>query len=463
MAEIVPFRALRYSPRFVPDLKLVVAPPYDVISPEAQERYHARHPHNVVRLILSKEGEAGTPDQDRYARAARTFTAWQVEGILARDPQPGIYVSEQEFSLGEAHRVRRRGFTALVRLARYDEKIVFPHERTFAKYREDRLRLMRACPANLDPVFGFYPGPDGPIRAILDGCVEADPQVQLVDEDGIRHRMWILREPASVAGLVQALRDKPIIIADGHHRYETALTFRDERRMRGNVAAGAEPPRLHDFVLMYLVSAEDPGLVILPTHRVIRQRPVVTQDGLRRALERHFRMEVFPLDPGNPVMSLRIALADIHRRRRDAVLFGLYAGGRELIVLELSDTTVVRDLVATGHSRVFARLDVAILHRVVIEQILGIRSAGQADDSIHYTRDEGQALAAVASGEAHLALFQNPPRVEQVQAVALASERMPQKSTFFYPKVLSGLVINPLDPTEPVPAWGSPHTAGIHS
>lgn len=448
MAEIIPFCALRYTPRFVPDLKLVVAPPYDVISPEAQERYHARHPHNVVRLILSKEGEAGGPEHDRYARAARTFLAWQAEEILARDPAPGIYVSQQEFSLGEGHRVRRRGFMALVRLARYDEKIVFPHERTFAKYREDRLRLMRACPANLDPVFGFYPGPDGPIQAILDRCMEADPQVQLLDEDDIRHRMWILREPASVAGLIQAFRDKPIVIADGHHRYETALSFRDERRAEEAGASQAPPPRLHDFVLMYLVSADDPGLVILPTHRVIRQRPVVAREGLRRALERHFRTEAFPLDPGNPVMSLRIALAGIHRRRRDAVLFGLYAGDRELFVLELADPTVVQDLVTAGHSQEFARLDVAVLHRVVIEGVLGIQPTGQADDSISYTRDEAVALTAVASGEAHLALFQNPPRVEQVQAVALAGERMPQKSTFFYPKVLSGLVINPLDPPD---------------
>ncbi len=452
MAEIAPFRALRYNPRFVPDLKLVVAPPYDVISPEAQERYHARHPHNVVRLILSKEGEAATPDHDRYIRAARTFAAWQVNGILARDPAPGIYVLEQEFSLGEGHRLRRRGFMALVRLAAYDEKIVFPHERTFAKYREDRLLLMRACPANLDPVFGFYPDLDGPIRAILDRCVETDPLVQLIDEDNIRHRMWILRKPAGVAGLIQAFRDKPIIIADGHHRYETALTFRDERRVQEQVPPEAERPRLHDFILMYLVSAHDPGLVILPTHRVIRQRPEVSREAFRRALEPHFRTEVFPLDPGDPMMSLRIGLADMHRRRRDAVVFGLYAGNRELLVLELTDPSVIQDLVAAGRSPEFARLDVTILHSVMIERILGIQPTGQTEDSISYTQDEATALAMVASGEAQLALFQNPPRVEQVQAVALAGERMPQKSTFFYPKVLSGLVINLLDPAESVPA-----------
>ncbi|MBI4572757.1 MAG: DUF1015 domain-containing protein [candidate division NC10 bacterium] len=446
MAEIIPFRALRYNPQVVSDLKLVVTPPYDVISPEAQERYHARHPHNVVRLILAKD--AGGEAPDRYERAARTFAAWQAEGILTRDPEPGIYVAEQEFSVGEGHRIRRRGLLAMMRLAAYEEKIVFPHERTFAKYREDRLRLMRACPANLEPIFGFYPGPDGSVCTVLDRSMEAVPQVDFVDEDGTRQRLWILPEPAAVAALTQAFRDRPVIIADGHHRYETALNFRQERRARDAAPPDVQRRRPDDFVLMYLVSAQDPGLLILPTHRVIRQRPLLARDALRRALERYFRIEVCLLDPGNPVMSLRIALADIHRRRQNAVAFGLYAGDGELLVLELGDQTAVHDLIAAGHSPEYARLDVAILHGVVIERVLGIQATGQADDTIQYTRDEGQALQAVAAGDAHLALFQNPPRVEQVQAVALAGERMPQKSTFFYPKVLSGLVINPLDPAE---------------
>ncbi len=450
MAEIIPFRALRYNPQVVPDLKLVVTPPYDVISPEAQERYHSRHPHNVVRLILAKD--AGGHGPDRYERAARAFADWQAEGVLTRDPEPGMYVAEQEFSVGEGHRIRRRGLVAMMRLAAYEEKVVFPHERTFAKYREDRLRLMRACPANLEPIFGFYPGTDGSVCSVLDRCMGSVPQVDFVDEDGLRQRLWILREPAALAALAQAFRDRPVLIADGHHRYETALNFRQERRGQDDAPAEVQRRRLDNFVLMYLVSAQDPGLVILPTHRVIRQRPLLAKDALRRALERYFRIAVRPLDPGNPAMSLRIALADIHRHRQDAVTFGLYAGDGDLLELELGDHTAIHDLIAAGHSPEYARLDVAILHGVVIERILGIQATSQADDAIQYTRDEGQALQAVAAGEAHLALFQNPPRVEQVQAVALAGERMPQKSTFFYPKVLSGLVINPLDPAELVPA-----------
>ncbi|HSB81007.1 MAG TPA: DUF1015 domain-containing protein [Candidatus Methylomirabilis sp.] len=450
MAEIIPFRALRYNPQFVPDLKLVVAPPYDVISPEAQERYHARHPHNVVRLILAKHGNARTPGLDRYARSARTFAEWQASGILRRDPRPAIYLYEQEFTVGEGHRIRRRGFMAMVRLQEYDAKVIFPHERTFSQYKDDRLQLMRACPANLEAILGFYPGPVGAISAVLARRMDEEPSVRLVDEDGISHRLWILREPTEVATLTQALRDRPIIIADGHHRYETALNFRDERRAADTAPEALQRRRLHDWVLMNLVHAEDPGLVILPTHRLIRRRPALAGAALREALRRHFRIEGFPLDRGNPVMSLRIALADLHGRR-GSVAFAVYAGGDEVLILELADERIVADLVAGGHSREYARLDVAILHRLVIEQILGIHPTSLTDDSIQYTRDEGMALAAVASGDAHLALCLNSPRVEQVQAIALAGERMPQKSTFFFPKVLSGLVISPLDPVELVP------------
>jgi uncharacterized protein (DUF1015 family) len=250
---------------------------------------------------------------------------------------------------------------------------------------------------------------------------------------------------------MEALRDRPVIIADGHHRYETALNFRDERRTEDTARPEVERRRLHNYVLASLISADDPGLVILPTHRVIRQRPAREGTALRQALGRHFRVEKASLDPGNPVMSLRIVLADLSRRRREGVVFGLYAGGQEVLTLQLTDTAVTEGLVAAGHSPEYARLDVVILHRLVIEQILGIQPTGHADDGIAYLRDEAQTLAAVASGEAHVALFQNPPRVEQVQAVAMAGERMPQKSTFFYPKLLSGLVINPLDAGEPTP------------
>jgi uncharacterized protein (DUF1015 family) len=447
LAEIIPFRALRYDPHLVPDLTQVVAPPYDVISPEAQARYYGRHPYNVVRLTLAKEG-TGVPGDSRYTRAAETFNAWRREGILRRDPVPAVYCYEQEFSIGKAPRLRRSGILALVRLHEYSEGVVFPHERTFARYKDDRLQLMRACPANLEAILGFCPGPNPVVAEVLDRHRETDPTAQIVDEDGVGHRMWMVHEPRGVAALQAALRDRPIVIADGHHRYETALNFRGERQAHDSVTGDAARRRLDSFVLMNLVQADDPGLVILPTHRIIRRRPASVGDALTAALAQHFRVQPFPLETDNPLGPLRVALAALAEQRASGISCAVYTGGPQVLALELTDPAPTQALLAEGHAPAFAHLDVAVLHRLLVEGILGVPSTLQVDDSIEYTRDESQALAAVMAGEASLALFLNPPRVEQVQAVAMAGDRMPQKSTFFFPKVLSGLVINPLDTNE---------------
>jgi uncharacterized protein (DUF1015 family) len=445
MAEIIPFRALRYDPHRIPDLAQVVTPPYDVISPEAQDRYYARHPHNVVRLVLAKPETPGAPGGSRYARAAATYAAWRREGILRRDPTPAIYLYEQEFSAGQTSRLRRRGLLALVRLHEYAEQVILPHERTFSRHKDDRLQLMRACPANLEAILGFYPGSNQAIGALLDRYMDTDPVVRLVDEEGVGHRLWLVEAPPEVATLCAALRDRPVVIADGHHRYETALTFRNERRSQNPTPAAAARHRLEDFVLMNLVPSDDPGLVILPTHRVIRRRPARSETALTETLARHFRTVPFPLDAANPLPSLQAALADLARREGVGIACAFYTGGREILVMELTDPTVPQAFVAEGRAPAYAELDVAVLHRLLVEEILGIPQATQTDDSIQYTRDASLALAAVSSGEAAAALFLNPPRVEQVQAIAMAGERMPQKSTFFFPKVLSGLILSPLD------------------
>jgi uncharacterized protein (DUF1015 family) len=449
MAEIAPFRALRYDPQRVPDLAPVVTPPYDVISPEAQERYHARHPYNVVRLVLPKDAGQGTGEPSRYERAGAAFASWQAEGILRRDAEPALYLSEQTFSLGPGRRVRRCGIMAMVRLAEYEERLILPHERTFAKYKADRLALMQAAPANLEAIFGFYPGPAEPVGGILARHMATEPPVEFSDEDGTRQRLWVVRDRGDVRAIAEALRARPVIIADGHHRYETALQFRSERRAAAGASVDAER-RPHEFVLMHLTCAEDPGLVILPTHRLIRQPPRMERTALPGALGRFFRVETRPLDSRNPTLSVRPVLAELAGRRRQAAAFAMYAGGTEILLLTLQDRDTVEEFLRAGHSPAYARLDVAILHRLVIEQILGLGPTGLADDAIGYTRDEAQAVQAVASGEAHLVLFQNPPEVSQVEAVARAGERMPQKSTYFYPKLLSGLVISPLDPSETI-------------
>ncbi|MBI4537307.1 MAG: DUF1015 domain-containing protein [candidate division NC10 bacterium] len=442
MAHIVPFRALRYNPKFVPDPAAVVTPPYDIISPEAQARYHARHPYNFIRLILAREDPPDATGQDRYDRSARAYAEWRGRGILRPDPAPAIYLYEQEFGLAEGPH-RRRGFLGCVRLEDYDRKVVFPHERTFSHHKDDRLRLMRACPANLEAILGFYGGPAAPVTGLLDRYLEFPPAVQLTDDDGVTHRLWLMADPADIGRLQAALASQPVFIADGHHRYETALTYRDERRR--HLLPPGDPSAPQEFVLANLVHEEDPGLIILPTHRIFRKRPRLEGPALPERLARHFRLAEVPMGPAGPARALDAALTDLAREAPDHVTCILAVRGGPCLRLTLQDERVVQELLAAGHPAAYARLPVAVLHHLLVGEILGLEHPTAGDDAIRYTRDPHEALAAVAGGGAEAALLLPPPRVANVRAVALAGGRMPQKSTYFYPKVLSGLVINPLE------------------
>ncbi|HTU02240.1 MAG TPA: DUF1015 domain-containing protein [Candidatus Sulfotelmatobacter sp.] len=422
MPEIRPFRALRYNPTAVPDLAAVVTPPYDVISPEAQARYYARYPSNVIRLILPREPDPEVPGRDRYERAARTFAAWQRDGILLRDPAPALYPYEQEFSLADGPRRRRRGLLALVRLAAYGEGQVFPHERTFRRHKDDRLQLMRACRADLEAILGFYGGPAEPVQALLAGSMAGPALLSVTDEEGMAHRLWRLPEPQADQ-LAVALQERPMTIADGHHRYETALTFRDEQRAAAGPSARDAGP--HDFVLVDLVHADDPGLVILPTHRLVRRAP--TLQSLRPRLAEHFHVDTRVTDATNPLPALRGVLDELARERAARVGFAAYAGGETILVVRLRE--------AGGSS---AQLDVAVLQSLVLEKLLEV-----SPEDLEYERDEAQALEAVATSRAALAWFLTPPAVKEVETLARLGVRMPQKSTYFYPKVLSGLLFYP--------------------
>jgi uncharacterized protein (DUF1015 family) len=443
MAHIVPFRALRFNPEIVPDLAAVVTPPYDVISPEAQARYHARDPYNFIRLVLAREDPPDATGRDRYDRSARAYATWQERGVLRFDPAPAIYLYEQEFDPGEGSRLRRRGFLACVRLEDYDRGVVFPHERTFSRHKDDRLRLMRACPANLEAILGFYAGAAAPLDDFLDQHLAAPPAMQVTDEDGVAHRLWMLADAAGIGRLQATLVDQPVFIADGHHRYETALNYRNERRRE--LPSPGDPSAPHEFVLANLIHAEDPGLVILPTHRIFRQPPRIRGQALQERLARHFHLSEIPIGPAGPAEAVRSALAEMAREGVSGVTCALALRGEPCLHLTLQDEAVIQGLLAVGHPAAYARLPVAVLHRLLVEEILGLGHPEAGDDAIQYTRDPHEALAAVTDGRAEAALFLTPPRVADVHAIALAGGRMPHKSTYFYPKVLSGLVIHPLD------------------
>lgn len=448
MPLVAPFRGIRYNPEKIDNLAAVVAPPYDVISPEDQERYYARDPYNIVRLILGKEFPHDGVADSRYTRAARDFTAWKDQQILVRDPDPCLYLYESVFWHPDGRMHRRTGFMALVRLHEFSEGVIFPHERTFAKYKDDRLALMRACPANLSPVFAFYPDPLPSFRGAWEMERQRLPDIDLFNHDGIRHKLWVLRNPARIAAIRREIQDQPLFIADGHHRYETALAFRDELRGRDAGSPAERERRTYNYVLMTLVQARDPGLVILPTHRLIRGHGPFHLDGLLRQLDPHFAVESFRVDVDSGVEAIRPVLDAQRRRASQGNCIGLYGGGKEVYLLTLQDLALLRQIPLADRSPAVLDLDVTILHDLLIGRFLGMGDVHSMEGAIGYVQEPHRAIQEVEAGRARLAFLLNPTRIEQVQEVALARDRMPPKSTFFYPKLLTGLVMHPILPHE---------------
>ena len=394
MADVRPLAALRYDPVRVGDVADVIAPPYDVITPEEQEALYARSPWNVIRLILPRE-------EDRGASAARTLRAWIDQRVLVRDREPALYLYAQEYTLPDGSRRRRDGVLCRLRLEAFARGVVRPHERTLPGPKADRLRILRATGANLSAIFGLYARPGEPVRALLDA---ADPGPPLLDVGGW-HQLWRITDPGRIDRFARALASETIIIADGHHRYETALAYRDEQR--GNEAAR--------WVLAYLANMEEEGVVILPTHRLIRG--CVPAD-VESRLSRSF--------------TLRSADGRRAPGEIDCVL-----PGRKL---RLSPRAAALDLLG-DLPPVLRGLEVELLRRAILDPILGV-DAG----ALEFTHDDEEAVAAVASGRAAAAFLVNAPTIGQVREVCLAGELMPEKSTYFYPKIASGLVFSLVGP-----------------
>jgi len=436
MALVVPFRALRYDPREVPDLGAVVAPPYDVISPEARETLLARHPHNCVRLIL----EAG---EDRYERTARRFSDWRQTGILRRDPRPAFYLVEDRYHVRDAtgHDVerRRRGLLALVRIEPPGPRGILPHERTLARPRDDRFRLMSAVNAHLSPVFLLAPDKDGSLASLLEEASGSETLAEFTEGPEASHRLARAEAPALTARIRDALADRPLLIADGHHRYETARAYRDRRREdsgreRGPDGTGREA---YEFVMALVASMDDPGTTVLGYHRVVRETGL-TPDALRARLARTLTVErIAGRGERGGLERLLTAMTEADGRSENA--FGLGLGGDDGLYLARRP----RDLASPP----LARLDVSVLHHAVFEAALGMTEEDFTEQRrIDYTPDAEAALARTDSGGHAAAFLLNPTPASSVLAIASGGEVMPQKSTYFYPKLLTGLTFHPMDP-----------------
>jgi len=420
MADIRPFKGIRYSSSAIPDLSQVVAPPYDVISPEQQDALCRRSRWNIVHLILNKPEPGDDERENQYTRAAVNLSSWLEEGVLVKDREDSIYVCDQEFD-ADGRRYRRRAFIARVRLEELDKGQIFGHEETMPGPKEDRLRLMEACRANLSQVFAIYEDGDGAVESLLSSAVRGAPDA-IADDDGVRNLLWKVSESSALDTLRAAMSGRKLYIADGHHRYETALKYRDMQEGEGPWS----------FVMMACVSMSDPGLVILPTHRVVRG---VGRGKVARLVEKareDFEIEQAP-DIGRLLRGMEEA-ADKH------VLGAVLDGRCWLLRLRSEDAVKV-----SGRSTAWRRLDVVILHSLILEKILGIDFKGvKHDPRLKYVKSASEAGELVCSGEFEAAFLLRATKMSEVKAVAENGEKMPPKSTYFYPKLTSGLVINDL-------------------
>lgn len=417
MPEIKPFRAIMYNPGRVkmPD---VVAPPYDVISKDRQQQLYKLSPYNVVRLILARE-------EDPYASAASHFEQWKRERVLTQESEPGIYVLQQSFATADGTGIVRLGFIAACRLEEFGRGSIHPHEQTHPGPKEDRLRLLKATGAMFSQIFTLYPDPEHELDRHLDAQTRRAPDVE-VEFDGIRNRMWKIYDSGFFLALAAFLKSQRVLVADGHHRYETALVYSNARRLENPRHSGTEP---YNFIPMYFTNINDPGLVILPTHRIVHGIPGFSEKRILDELKGSFEMR-FEDSEADLIRSLAA---------RTEGAFGLILPGDPGFVLLSYRNGKVPG--AADVPSLLARLDVTILHSVIMRKILGISEADQ-ERKLHldYEQDAGRAVKIVRGGRAQAAFLLNPTRIEMLRAIAEAGFTMPQKSTYFYPKLLSGLV-----------------------
>lgn len=442
MSRIYPFRALRYNPSLV-RVQDVVTQPYDKITPAMQQAYYRRSPYNLVRVIL------GLPElfddghgEDVYHRAARDFAAWRRDGILVQEADPCVYAYSQTFTVpGTETRCERRGFIALGELYDYDAKVVFRHERTLARPKNDRLSLLRATRANFGQIFMLYSDPGMSVERLLFDSNTA-PEVEVSDEHGTLHRLWRVGDPAILNLLPAALEDKKLIIADGHHRYETALAYAHECAPGDIVTSGRksgtlpQPAYPEAAAMMTFVNMDSPGLVILPTHRVVHDLPGFDTERFLGALRAFFTVE--PLPSSDPaVLTARLASAPAKPA------FGLVTSSGAALLTAIPSAL---DAALAHVSERQRRLDAVCLHQLVFEKVLGISPEDVRNQAhLRYLSDPTEAVAQITRGGANAAFLMNPATLDELREVAFAGEVMPQKSTDFFPKLLSGLTIYALD------------------
>lgn len=426
MAEIKAFRGMRYNTELAGKLKELCCPPYDIISEEERKAFLAANEYNVIRLELPKDGD------DVYATAGEVLNVWRDKGVLVHEDKPAIYIYEEEFN---AYNKRRsiKGIIARVKVEEFSKGVILPHEFTLSKAKTDRFNLMKATGCNFSQIYALYMDSEHTTLSTVDALSQGDPDAKFTDDDRITHKLWIITDEAVIQKLVSDFADRKLYIADGHHRYETALNYRNYCRENG-ISKPGDP---QDYQMIFLVDMEHPGLIVFPTHRMVRDLAHFDKAQVLEACKENFDITCF-----HDVSNMNTELLQQYKAGNKA--FAFYVGKGEWYLMTLKNLAVM-DAALPDLSAASRQLDVSVLHTLVLEKILGIDKENMANQiNLTYTKFFEEAIMKVDSGEFQCSFILNPTRVTEIRDVAAAGEKMPQKSTYFYPKMITGMVMNDL-------------------
>lgn len=432
MATVKPFRGLRYDTSKVTSLKDVTAPPYDIISPDEQDAY-CQNPHNIIHLELGKTYESDTDTNNRYTRAKDTLDNWMENGILAREDAPAYYLYEEIFTLPDGSVKSLKGLISAVELVPFSEKVILPHEETLSKAKADRFALMDATHSNFSPIYFLYMDEKKTINQIIDCVTKSVPDESFQSADGITHNLWVIKDEEKLSQIEAAFSDKQLFIADGHHRYETALNFREKLKEE---IPGFDKNHGGNYIMAFAVEMDDPGLVVLPTHRIVQNLDTFDEEKTIDTLKENFTIE--------KIVSSSVAedaekALDAHKNDSS---FALYTGKDYFYLLTLSNQKAMAEKLP-HRSDAYRGLDVSILHTLILDHSFGIDTENMANQkNLVYTKFAEEAIDVVKQGKAQCSFLLNATKVRQIKDVSLLNEKMPQKSTYFYPKLITGMVIN---------------------
>ncbi len=440
MAKVIPFRGLRYNPERFADLDAVTAPPYDTVTPERQQELYNKNEYNVIRLDKGMDFETDDEENNKYTRSGAYIKKWTDDGVLVREDEPAFYIYEQIFRLGddESPSHSLKGIIALVQLEEFSKKIIIPHSETINGAKRDRLELIKETETNISPIYSLYMDPDQAIADIISECSDGKPDISFTTSERVIQNIWIIKDSAIRNVISKKFENKQLFIADGHHRYDSALSYSRERHGEEGTKGGSEP---YDYTMMLLSSMDDSGLFLFPTHRLIRGVEDFSEQMVVSGLTDDFAMSKIYFTEGDYAEIIMTKLSNTIDEKRIA----MYTGKDYYYTLDIKDLAIMDDAVE-GKSDAYKHLDVTILHRLILDRYFDVNENREADrDKIEYTKSASEAVEKVKSGEFQCAFLMNPTGISEIKDLSLANEKMPRKTSYFWPMPVTGTVMYKFD------------------